>query len=434
MIDFLKILSKDTVLADRLYKSSLLKNYSVGQKFGNKSNQINGIVKQANHVKSYKEIYFCFFSKKEVFTKLEILIKPHYYMNNNIHNANDFNVVDCICTLNDIRDKFNLPVEDLTVLNIEFGLNFISSIDIQDLISCTIYHNKNEFINSSDNLRFSKISFKHNDSGKANRYKQIKFYAKGMQYPDYTDFNTARFEVKSKERKFINRLGISSYSDLLDGTKYIELAETLKSEFSQVLIIDINNNVKNLSEQQLIKLDVYRNTYTWAKLLQGSRNLFHRHKAKYFKLLDKSNNNIHQTLANLIDNKLNILLKTCADSTPSKVKETCAVSDVYIIGNCTPSKKRICPITGLDLKHESDDAKYIRTSTINYLRNTNKSAYVKLCSLFLPDRGKRPVYEISITSHLCKQIRNKFYNPNHVKRTGYNRKQYHNTNQLLLSL
>ncbi len=116
MTDYLKIISKNHQLAERLSKNPLLKKFSINQKFNNKLD-LESDIKQATHVYTYEEILFCFFTKDEVFTKLEILLKPHYYYNNNLHNANKFSVIDCIKTLSKIKNIFNLPTTELTILN-----------------------------------------------------------------------------------------------------------------------------------------------------------------------------------------------------------------------------------------------------------------------------------------------------------------------------
>lgn len=425
MLDYLKILSYDTEFAEILYKNPLLETFSNIQKFSNKLDQENKNIK-STYIKSYKEILFCFFTKDEVFTKLEILIKPHYYFNNNLHNANDFSALDSIKTLTEIKNTFNLPIDKLTILNIEFGLNAISPSDSKDLILGVIYHEKNEFISSSDRLKFNKISFKHHKDGTANKYKQIKFYANGLQFPVYADINTFRFEIKSKERKYIKTLGIFTYQDLLKLETYDKLAEVIKLEFKSVLILDIHNKGQNLTNKELLKLKSYLNTITWAKSIQGSRNLFNKYKIEYFRLLNKTKNNIHNKLNFIIDEKLKELLKKGAVSTTQKKEKQCAISDVYIIGNCTQNKIRKCVITGVDLRLENEDAIYIRTTTLRYLKSHDLNKFFEVCSLLLKNTNPyHAKYETDIILHLSKQIRNRFYNSQEIKKTGYNSKIYY---------
>jgi hypothetical protein len=382
MIDHLKILSFDAELAKTLFENPLLKMFSKNEKFSNKLDQEVKNIK-STYIKAYKEILFCFFTKNGFFTKLEILIKPHYYYNNNLHNANDFGAIDCINTLTEIKDIFNFPIQDLIILNIEFGLNAISPIDCKDLISYSIFHEKNEFINSSDTLRFSKISFKHNRAGRANKYKQLKFYAKGIQFPTYADINAFRFEVKSKERKYIKTLGIYTYSDLLKLETYDKLAETLILEFKKVLILDYNNEGQNLTNRELLKLKEYMNPIKWVKSLNGGRNLFNEHKKDYKKLLDKTKSNIHTAMYEVINAKLQQLLKRGAISTPKEVIKKGAISDVYIIGNCTQNQIKKCLVTGIDLKLEKGNEKHVKAKTIKGLKKYVKDTYIMICSSLL---------------------------------------------------
>ena len=114
-------------------------------------------------------------------------MKPHYYFNDNRHNANDFKAIDCITVLTKFAELFKLPMNDIKVLNIEYGANFLSHTKATDVITYATHQNKNIFVSSSDNLRYSKISFKPNKRGQANKYKRSKFYAKGIQFSEYTD-------------------------------------------------------------------------------------------------------------------------------------------------------------------------------------------------------------------------------------------------------
>ena len=135
-----------------------------------------------------------------------------------------------------------------------------------------------------------------------------------MQFPQYTNINTGRLEIKSKESKYINKLDIYTCQDLLKKSTYLKLAEVLKEEFKKILILDIDNKGQNLSSKELSKLNNYKQTTTWIKYIQGSRNLFSRHKKDYFKILDKTENNIHQKTYSVINIKLNELIKGCSDS------------------------------------------------------------------------------------------------------------------------
>lgn len=338
MIDFLKISCENTEFIYLIYDNRLLKKYSVSQtnntNFFRKPDEFN----QANYIKEYRGIYFCFYARKinsdYVFTKLEILIKPHYFFNNNLHNANNFTATNCMLTLLAIKKLFKLPVNEFKIINIEYGINFLSPIDCKELIEYTYYHGRNIFFNIS-NLKYAKISTSTTEKGTFNKYKQVKFYNKGIQFPQYTNPDTGRFEIRSKRTAYIKKLNIYTYNDLLNPKTYDTLAKELIKEFKQVLIIDINNNKENLNNKEKLKLEKYTNPINWNISLQKSKNTFNNEKKKYFELLNKTGSNIHTNLSSIIEIKLNKLLKNCADFRHPKNKKKCAYSTLYIIENGT---------------------------------------------------------------------------------------------------
>ncbi|MFK8301519.1 hypothetical protein ACI75Y_01300 [Capnocytophaga stomatis] len=94
--------------------------------------------------------------------------------------------------------------------------------------------------------------------------------------------------------------------------------------------------------------------------------------------------------------------------------------------------KKSCPVTGVELTHEKEDAKYIRTATFLYLREHDPERYILLCSYLLPRTGYKPVREKNIIMHLCKQVRNLYNNPNKGKKTNKPPLQKYFKNQLEL--
>ncbi|MEZ4840656.1 MAG: hypothetical protein R2821_03875 [Flavobacteriaceae bacterium] len=314
MIDLLKILVLNSETIEFFKNSNLLVWSKDSEKL---ANEYTGEI-HSKEERSYKGILFCFYEKK-----LEIIFKPHYFFNNNFHNANDFTVIDCINILKSFISIFNIEdLEDYKIINLEFGIICISPIPIRDLITFIYCHSKNIFINSSDDLRYSKISSSSNQNGEANKYKRIKAYAKSLQFPDDCDKDTFRFEVKSKRTKYIKNLGINNLSDLLNENIYNTLAKNILKEFDDMLILYPISDFGNLNEKEINKLKDYLNTHTWYKFSQKSRNTFNNNKIAYNRLLDKAGYNIHKELRKVIEDKLMYLLN-CADST-------------YInTGNCT---------------------------------------------------------------------------------------------------
>ncbi len=363
MLDFIKFSILDNHLIHYLENHNLLE----WVKSEDKRNLYDIEVIKTKTVKEFKGIYFCFYSNR-----IDILFKPHYYFNNNLHNANDFKVNDCINTVLELKEALKIDLKLLKVVNIEFGLNVISPIDIKKLISYLQYHERNEFVNDNK-LSYSKKSFKANQNGTANSYKIIKAYAKGIHYPEYSNLNTFRFEIKSKQSKYINQIGIFTGEDLLKIDCYSIMANELINEFDKVLILDCETDFSQLKEVEQSKIKNYLNTMTWFNFKQDSyRNRFNKEKTKYYNLINKVENNLKLQLDKIISEKLEFLKtgaiskhkekqKTGAISTLKKSNnkkhsknKTGAISNIYKGGKCTSKEISVIanPVKVIELKSE----------------------------------------------------------------------------------
>ena len=119
------------------------------------------------------------------------------------------------------------------------------------------------------------------------------------------------------------------------------------------------------------------------------------------------------------------------EKTDEKEGAKSANSEGAILTNLEGKKgRRFCPVTGVDLCHEKDDAKYIRSATFLYLKENDPEKYILLCSYLLPTTGYKPVREKTILSQLCKQVRNRYNNPNKDKKLDKQPLQKYLKNQL----
>lgn len=303
-MDFLKFQTFNKLLIDFFYSNDLLCWVSDNEKF----NPFDKEVIITKTIRQYKGIYFCFYSNR-----LDILFKPHYYFNDNLHNANDFKITDCISVIKEFKMIFNIDLTELKVVNIEFGINIISPIAIIDLLCYIIYHEKNEF--RTDNLPYCKLSYKPSKDGKQNQYKIIKVYAKGIQFPKYCDTNTLRFEIKSKEAKYIKTLVIHTANDLLNVEVYFSMYNTIQNEFKEILILDCFTDFKGLKPLEQKKIESYNNPIEWYKIYNNPyRNSFNNNKIIYHKLINRIEDNLKVRMEKLVFEKLEFL-KTGAIST-----------------------------------------------------------------------------------------------------------------------
>lgn len=314
VLDFLKCNIQNENIIQRLLLDSRLSLIEYkGWVVNSRKKRRNEEYLQYSYIKEWNGIYFCFKSNF-----LDICLKPHYFFNGGIHNSDDFDVGSCIQVLNSVIQEFSIPADELQVMSIEYGLNFISPIPFQDLISSIEYHSRNKFYSSNDGLKFSKVSGKPNPKGILSRYKRVKFYAKGIHQPLYADENLIRFEIHSNRKKFIESLGIYTLKDLLEYSIYEIFADSLMEEFKQILFLDYYNPLKNLTLSEKKKINEFNNSHYWYKVSQAHRNTFNNNKKSYLKLLDKTGENIHQKVGMLINEKIKKLLKPCAILTPTQ--------------------------------------------------------------------------------------------------------------------
>ena len=298
-------------MINRLKENQLLRWVEETEKLNPDKETINTITK-----KEFNGIIFKFYRDK-----VEVLFRPHYYFNNNLHNTNDFTVVQCISVLNEFKSVFKIDIDKANIVNIEFGINVISPIPIKDLINSIKYQLKTEFV-IHKGLKYSKVASSANSKGVCNRYKENKAYAKGLQFPNYADENLFRYEISSHESKYIKRhLNVTTISDLLKVKPYLKMQEIILKEFEDVLILDpfsrpkLNNREKKLLTKLL-------NPDTWYHLLNHSnRNKFARARKRYYDLINRGDNNVKSQLRKIILGKIKTL-KSGADS------------NVDIIGNC----------------------------------------------------------------------------------------------------
>ncbi|AZA52059.1 hypothetical protein [Chryseobacterium sp. G0201] len=240
------------------------------------------------------------------FHHLEISISPHYHYNQYHHNGNDLTPDNCIKTVLDILTYLKIEPHEyniLKVVNIEFGLNLTPDIDVKTLVNGLYFYKKTVFMIPESKNKYFKITH-------ATNYKQIKAYAKGLQFSEFPEYginqDTFRFEVKSKKSANINKYGIKTVSDLLKIETYAILAQKILSEWENVLIINNSPDFSNLKTEEVQFISKSRKVEFWDDLKQeANRNKFARYKEKYYKILKTKNNPHLQIKIQIIDKILN---------------------------------------------------------------------------------------------------------------------------------
>lgn len=353
---------------------------------------------------------------------LELNTSPHYHFNQYQHNGDDFTPYDCMYSLNNILNYLGIQKDEfdsLRVVNLEFGLNIIPDCGIENLINGIFHYKKTPF----------KVgAFPYFKKTDATSYKQIKAYAKGLQFDEVTEYqihkNTFRFEVKTKQSKNICKYGINTVSDLLNIQTYQRLGQSLLDEWEHILLInlepdfsDLNNDVIQFIKQS-VKVDFWSDLIT-----QRHRNTFQLNKEKYSKNL-QGKNNLHQQIKSKIIDKIFSFLE-CANSTQrtpinkEKVKNKISLPNRINLESAHFNK---CLVTGLDISMQKKTSKYLHFGGLKYYYENEPETYNLLTKKYLTDEKKNTDLKTQFY-YLAHNIRNAKTNPIH-NRQKFDNKHY----------
>lgn len=362
---------------------------------------------------------------------LELNTSPHYHFNHYRHNGNDFTPVQATETISDILTYIGIHPNEynaLKVVNIEFGLNIIPDTDIQNLINGLYFYKRTPF-KVGDFPYFKKTD--------ATAYKQIKAYAKGLQFTDFPQYginpNTFRFEVKSKQAKHIKKYGIETATDLLDLETYSRLGQTLLDEWENVLPINLTPDLTGLKSDEVQFIQNANKVEFWDDLY---RVKFGRYKEKYSNIL-KGKNNLHTRIKLQIIDKL-FCFQNVTNSTQKtpinreKVENVKTTATLINLENVTHHQNnKVCTVTGLDISMQKKGSRFLCYSGLKYYKENEPDTYKMLEEKYLTEKQKGKNFDRQIY-FIAHNIRNAKTNPIHNPK--YSRKRFeqrnYNPNQL----
>lgn len=378
------------------------------------------------------------------FRNVEICFSPHYLFNNDLHNGNDLTPLDAIKTIKEAFSKIGITENemiDFKVVNIEFGLNIIPETDIKNLINGILFYKKTPFIIPNTEQPY----FKKSD---ATNYKHLKAYAKGLQFPQYgINPNTFRFEVKSKQAKNIKRYGIYTTTDLLNLKTYNRLGQTLLNEWENVLITNLEHDLKDLKPDEVQFVQSVKTIDFWIDLIeQKHRNTFQINKEKYYKIVGTKNNLRHLIKLQIIDKLFSF--SKCAYSTQRTPTNTEKPDSIKYVPNRINLEyahfernikvkihqhrrrkhqrhRRQCKVTRLDISMQKKGSKFLCFTGLKWYKETAPETYEKLCTEYLTEKNKTETIDRQLY-YIAHNIRNKKTNPNHNPK--YSRKRFEQRN------
>jgi len=331
-------------------------------------------------------------------------------------NGNQFTLENIIEVRKHLEQLFNCSSHQMLFRNIEFGVNTTPLFNPNLYLKGLLYH-----LNKPFECRFNG-SF---SQAIHQRYK-LKIYNKSIQY-GMSEF-TLRIELKINKTKELKKVGIKTFADVNSNTLN-KAKELLLRRFDEVMHYDYTINKKALTNREKQLLKSYSSPRYW--IIDLKSNHRDRHKKNLQKIIQKHSKNLHQQLRDDISKKC-VIINRLSESAKCVINTSSSI-ELNITLNTLLNNNKKCEITGLALTHEKQDAKYIRTSTLNYLHKYDKNTFSEVCSLLLSKtNGHRPKFEDDIIKHLAKQIRNRYYNQSQIKQFGYNQKKYQNQLELLI--
>lgn len=358
---------------------------------------------------------------------LELNVSPHYHHNDYLHNGNDLTPKNSVKSISAILTYLGIRADEydlLKVVNIEFGLNIIPEADVKNLITGLYLHKKTPFKN---------YKFPYFKRTEATTYKQIKAYAKGLQFAECLEYgineNTFRLEVKTKQSKNIKKYGIANAFDLLNLETYNRLSQELINEWEQVLVVNLEANLEGQNTDEVDYILKANDKAFWGKIIaEKHRNTFQINKEKYCKILGSQNDLQRQIKSKIID-KLFSFAK-CANST----QRTPTNRGKAIIKKTSPNRinleyahftqnKRFCIVTNIDITDQQKGSRFLREITLKNIKNTDTELYDELEKMYLTDKAKKLPIEKQIYL-ICKNIRDTESNPRN-NRVRFEQRNYH---------
>jgi hypothetical protein len=180
-----------------------------------------------------KAIWKCWEIEVKSSTWMELRGSFHKHWNGGT-NENDFAAIDLYRAVAEVCGFLQVSPYDLSVHNLEFGLNIRPAINASEIIREIICYKNRIPANPIDDNRGYFIEFKMTDCF-------IKIYDKGKQSQEVWKLhagNILRIEVKARNSGFLQFAGITTVADLLNPVKLAHLGRKLDYVVKKVVFDD----------------------------------------------------------------------------------------------------------------------------------------------------------------------------------------------------
>jgi hypothetical protein len=176
----------------------------------------------------------------------------HYFKNNGVHNYDDFTPEEFRNVIERLNNRFNIKIDELQLVQLEYGLNFIPPISTDLVLESLFYHKgvtpKHMYVSPGSHIVFDHSDYSFKNYNKAAQFHKTRFGSDLM-----------RTEVHFKRARILNELNVFCLSDLKDANNVFGIHNFLLETFwNKVIQVDpriksLNAKLSNLDNKRISK-------------------------------------------------------------------------------------------------------------------------------------------------------------------------------------
>lgn len=340
----------------------------------------------------------------------------HKFYNSGAHNYNDFNLKAFLGVLNDLKELFDINLENCIIKCLEIGVNIIPPIPTNHFLDYCFLHKTLPFENKINS-----------DEGKYKQVKHqqyiIKIYNKALHYKKDFDIKTEimRFEIKYTKMQRLNKRGIYNLQDLANYDLH-KFKDELLNEFNNILFFDttIKSNKPIISS--------YNNPIYWLRLLDNDKknNLFNYHRKQLRKITSTNSENIQFQTSEIMSKKIDLLNSDTTQINTLNILLNCVVAQ-----NEITSKNILCQVTGLNISMQKNNSILLSHTGLKYYYKTDKKIFNELKRKYLTNQWIKSDFDTQI-KEIAHNIRNTKSNQQIKQKRIYKPQQVNMLNLLRL--
>lgn len=375
MIDFMKVvLDRDT--AKQLETNRMLD-------FIGRYSRTHGDVKDFRRIATYQNLSFDIRSENYCTVSGSLHKFAHGGVN---HTDLPFaGVMDAILQL---QEQFGIDPERARLSNLEIGVNLTNlPISPNDFLRLVLSHKSEPF------GRMKKYKGKSIGVDCDHQRYRIKIYDKGQQcsLPN----PVLRFEIQYKKMHDLNKLGVTTLSDLTNNSVITVMSHQIARRFDDILLIEPSLQARGLKSSERRKLADYENPKYWERLKTDSSKNHDYHRQQYRTLIERYvDHPLHQQVSDMLKNKVTQLLpvdrETLAKLTnlqnsnlsqsnplykglpafgnqhPKFAKVGGIQRETVELSNSNSQPGRRCKTTGVDISDQRAGSKFVSAKKVGY--------------------------------------------------------------------